>query len=146
MRLSLNIPALRGKLVKYFEEFGRVYDERNQGEYGYWQPAIRKAADESLDCGDLRHGFARIRCENPDFRHEWSLAFSCRSQLGLPNEANELRDSGPEARSQRTHSHAMGQGIWTQRISDRALTPRSTKKSGPANSGNRPPLAPSPRS
>jgi hypothetical protein len=34
-------------------------------------------ADAFLDCGDLRYGFARIRCENPDWRHEMLLAFSC---------------------------------------------------------------------
>jgi transposase-like protein len=38
-----------------------------------------------LDCGDLRHGFARIRCENPDCRHEMLLAFSCRGRYFCPS-------------------------------------------------------------
>ena len=29
-------------------------------------------------CGDLAHGFARVRC--PDCRHEFLLAFSCRGR------------------------------------------------------------------
>ena len=39
-----------------------------------------KVADAFLDCGDIRHGFARIGCENPECRHEMLLAFSCRSR------------------------------------------------------------------
>ena len=38
---------------------------------------IRKVADRFLDCGDLRYGFARIRCENPECHREFLLALSC---------------------------------------------------------------------
>ncbi len=45
-------------------QFERVYDDRFAPKHGFWRPVIRNVADRFLDCGDLRHGFARIRCEN----------------------------------------------------------------------------------
>lgn len=36
-----------------------------------------------LKCGDLREGFARIRC--PDCRHEQLLSFSCRGRWFCPS-------------------------------------------------------------
>jgi len=36
-----------------------------------------------LKCGDLREGFARVRC--PNCRHEYLLAFSCRGRWFCPS-------------------------------------------------------------
>jgi len=36
-----------------------------------------------LECGDLREGFARIKC--PDCHHEFILAFSCRRRWLCPS-------------------------------------------------------------
>ena len=58
-----------------YEEFERVYPDRYQTKYGFWRPAIRKAVNEYLQCGDLREGFARVRC--PDCGHNLFVAFSC---------------------------------------------------------------------
>ena len=46
----------------YYERFERVYADRFQHKYGFWRPVIRKAVEEYLKCGDLREGFARVRC------------------------------------------------------------------------------------
>ena len=72
------------KLVRdHFDEFERVYDERFQPKYGYWRPAIRSAMDKFLKCGDLREGFARIRC--PDCCKEFFVAFSCKQRCCCPS-------------------------------------------------------------
>jgi ribosomal protein S27E len=36
-----------------------------------------------LKCGDLREGFARVRC--PDCRHEFFVAFSCKQRCVCPS-------------------------------------------------------------
>ena len=65
------------RLVRdHFDEFVRVYDERFQPKYGYWRPVIRTAIDKYVKCGDLREGFARVRC--PVCGKEFFVAFSCR--------------------------------------------------------------------
>jgi hypothetical protein len=60
----------------YFDEFERVYPERFQKQYGYWRPVIRNSIDKFLKCGDLKEGFARVRC--PECSTEFFVAFSCR--------------------------------------------------------------------
>ena len=67
----------------YFDEFERVYPERYQKTYGYWRPVIRSAIDKFLKCGDLKEGFARVRC--PDCGKELFLAFSCRQRGACPS-------------------------------------------------------------
>jgi hypothetical protein len=69
----------------HFDEFERVYEERFADKHGFWRPVVRKVVDRFLDCGDLRHGFARIRCENPDCGHEMLLAFSCHGRYFCPS-------------------------------------------------------------
>jgi len=76
---------LYGLVEDYFDEFERVYEDRFADKHGFWRPVIRKVADQFLDCGDLRHGFARIRCENPECRHEMILAFSCHARNFCPS-------------------------------------------------------------
>ena len=53
--------------------------------HGFWRPVIRKIVNRFLDCGDLRHGFARIRCENPDCGNEMLLAYSCHGRYFCPS-------------------------------------------------------------
>jgi len=67
----------------HFDAFERVYDERFQPKYGYWRPVIRSAIDKFLKCGDLREGFARVRC--PDCGKEFFVAFSCRQRCCCPS-------------------------------------------------------------
>ena len=49
---------------QYYDEFERVYPERYEKTYGYWRPVIGDVVGKFLLCGDLREGFARVRCED----------------------------------------------------------------------------------
>jgi hypothetical protein len=60
----------------YFDEFEQVYPEQFQQQYGYWRPVIRESIDKFIKCGDLKEGFARVRCL--DCATEFFVAFSCR--------------------------------------------------------------------
>lgn len=60
----------------YFETFMQEYDDRFSRQYGFWRPYIEKVIYRYLDCGDLKNGFARVRCK--DCGHEYLLAFSPR--------------------------------------------------------------------
>ena len=72
------------KVVRdYFDEFEKVYPEKYQKRYGYWRPVIRSAIDKFLKCGDLKEGFARVRC--PDCKAEFFVAFSCRARGCCPS-------------------------------------------------------------
>lgn len=68
---------------KYFDEFEQVYPKRYGMRFGFWRPIIRKAIDKFLKCGDLKEGFARVRC--PDCKEEFFVAFSCRQRACCPS-------------------------------------------------------------
>ncbi len=70
-------------LDRYYDEFERVYDQRYQKRYGHWRPVISRAVEKFLACGDLREGFARVRC--PRCRYEFFVAFSCRRRCLCPS-------------------------------------------------------------
>ena len=67
----------------YFETFVQKYDDRFSRQYGFWRPYIEKVIYRYLDCGDLSHGFARVRCK--DCGHEYLLAFSCKRRHFCPS-------------------------------------------------------------
>jgi hypothetical protein len=46
----------------HFDAFEKVYPERYQEKYGFWRPVIRTSIDKFLKCGDVKEGFARVRC------------------------------------------------------------------------------------
>ena len=72
------------KVVRdYFDEFEREYPQRFQERYGYWRPVIRSSIDKFQKCGDLKEGFARVRC--PDCKKEFFVAFSCRQRSCCPS-------------------------------------------------------------
>ena len=51
------------KLVyDYFDEFERVYPEKYEKTHGFWCPIIRTSIERFLKCGDLKEGFARVKC------------------------------------------------------------------------------------
>ena len=68
---------------RFYPEFRRVYAERYQERYGFWRPIIDTVVEKFLECGDLTHGFARVRC--PKCRHELFVAFSCRGRCFCPS-------------------------------------------------------------
>jgi len=68
---------------EYFDEFERVYPGRYQKAYGYWRPVVRSSIDKFMKCGDLKEGFARVRC--PDCGKELFMAFSYRQRGACPS-------------------------------------------------------------
>ena len=68
---------------RFYPEFERVYSERYQERYGFWRPIIATAVAKFLECGDLKEGFARVRCSK--CRHELFVAFSCRGRCVCPS-------------------------------------------------------------
>ncbi|MBM4334243.1 MAG: hypothetical protein FJ117_24060, partial [Deltaproteobacteria bacterium] len=58
----------------HLETFIEVYEERFERRYGFWRPYLQKVITRYLECGDLHHGFARVKC--PDCNHEYLLALT----------------------------------------------------------------------
>ena len=61
----------------------QVYDDNFSRDYGFWRPYVEKVICRYLDCGDLSHGFARVRCK--DCGNEYLLAFSCKRRHFCPS-------------------------------------------------------------
>lgn len=101
----------------YFETFMQEYDDRFSRQYGFWRPYVEKVIHRYLDCGDLSHGFARVRCK--DCGHEYLLAFVVK-RSGNPALAGQapplLPVLSPEARG----------GIWRVALHGRS------QKGGPS--------------
>jgi hypothetical protein len=70
-------------IADHYERFEGVYEERYEREYGFWRPVIHEAIQKFLECGDLSHGFARVRCDHCG--HEYLLAFSCKGRYFCPS-------------------------------------------------------------
>ncbi len=70
-------------LSKHFIHFAYGYDKNFTKEYGFYRPIITEVVNDYLKCGDLKKGFARVRC--PDCHHEYLLAFSCRGRWFCPS-------------------------------------------------------------
>jgi len=72
------------RLVReHFDDFRTVYVERYARKFGHWRSVYDRAVRHFLKCGDLQHGFARVRC--PDCRHEFFVAFSCKQRCICPS-------------------------------------------------------------
>ena len=54
-------------LEGYWEEFKRAYLFFYAKEQGPWRSVVQKSVERFLECGILRHGFARIHC--PGCKH-----------------------------------------------------------------------------
>ncbi|MBN2231699.1 MAG: transposase zinc-binding domain-containing protein, partial [Deltaproteobacteria bacterium] len=65
-----------------FDDFERHYEQQFAGTYGYLRRVIPDVVNRYHACGDLRQGFARIRC--PECHHEYLLSFSCRGRWFCP--------------------------------------------------------------
>lgn len=58
------------KVVRdYFDEFERIYPEKYEKQFGFWRSVIRTSIDKFRKCGDVKQGFARVRC--PDCKEEF---------------------------------------------------------------------------
>jgi len=71
------------RVERFYPEFEEAYEERYGKRYGFWRPIIATAVSRFLECGDPKHGFARVRC--PKCRHELFVAFSCRGRCFCPS-------------------------------------------------------------
>ena len=49
-------------LEDYWDEFKESYPYFYEKDYGPWRPVVEKTVERFLQCGILRHGFARLRC------------------------------------------------------------------------------------
>jgi len=70
-------------LDNHYEGFENCYEESFEKKYGFFRPVTREVVYGYLRCGDLRKGFARVRC--PDCREEFLLAFSCKGRWFCPS-------------------------------------------------------------
>lgn len=52
-------------------------------QYGFWRKIIRSSVDNLLKCGDLKEGFARVKCKKCG--EEMFVAFSCRQRCSCPS-------------------------------------------------------------
>ena len=66
-----------------FERFEQAYEERFERQYGFFRPYVKHVIYRYLDCGILRNGFARVRCD--ECGHEYLLAFSCKRRNFCPS-------------------------------------------------------------
>ena len=73
------LSPLYQSIVSHFSEFESVYEECYQKRCGVLRNVVREVLYKYLGCGDLRKGFARIKCKNCN--HEVLLAFSKRDHL-----------------------------------------------------------------
>jgi hypothetical protein len=67
----------------YFDKFERIYPEKYQKTYGFWRPVIRRSIDKFIKCGDLKEGFARVKCTACN--KEMFVPFSCRQRCCCPS-------------------------------------------------------------
>jgi hypothetical protein len=61
-----------------FDTFEQNYPSFFQEKYGFWRPVIRNSLEKFRKCGDLREGFARVRCR--DCGDEKFVGFSCKQR------------------------------------------------------------------
>ncbi len=69
-------------MSQYFEEFERVYPAKYQKTHGFWRPVIRRSIDRFIKCGDLKEGFARVKCTACN---KEGVPFSCRQRCCCPS-------------------------------------------------------------
>ena len=70
-------------LNRHYEDFEKSYDERFEKKYGFFRPVIGEVVRSYLKCGDLKEGFARVRCN--DCGYEFLLQFSCKVRCCCPS-------------------------------------------------------------
>jgi hypothetical protein len=70
-------------LDTHYETFEQDYEEKFFKTYGYRRTVVDDVVQDYLKCGDLREGFARVRC--PNCCHEYLLSFSCKGRWFCPS-------------------------------------------------------------
>jgi hypothetical protein len=74
-------------LLNHFSDFESAYDENYSKDYGgeYRIVRIHEAVEKFKECGDYTKGIARIKCTNPDCKHEYYRPFSCKQWYLCPS-------------------------------------------------------------
>jgi hypothetical protein len=54
----------------HFEQLESEWEELYQPKYGFWREHVMDVIYKYLDCGDPKHGFARVKCQ--DCNHEYN--------------------------------------------------------------------------
>ena len=70
-------------LDRHYSTFTRDYEQSFRRAYGFKRAVVDDVVRDYLKCGDLREGFARVRC--PDCCHEYLLSFSCKGRWFCPS-------------------------------------------------------------
>jgi hypothetical protein len=65
-------------LDKDYASLEQEFEQKYRKTYGYRRPFVDDVVRDDLKCGDLREGFARVRC--PDCCHEHLPSFSCKGR------------------------------------------------------------------
>ena len=68
---------------RHYEDFEKNYQERFEKKYGFFRPVIGEVVRSYLRCGDLKDGFARVRCSEGGY--EFLLQFSCKVRCFCPS-------------------------------------------------------------
>jgi len=66
-----------------YDDFLKNYEESFEKKYGFYRKIISDVVHEYKKCGDLKKGFARIKC--PGCSHEYLLSFSCKGRWFCPS-------------------------------------------------------------
>ena len=67
---------------RHFATFVELYPHDYQPRLGPLRSVVPQVVHKFLDCGNLDRGFVRVRCDH--CRHEYLLAFSCKSRWFCP--------------------------------------------------------------
>jgi hypothetical protein len=70
-------------LDRYYDDFEKSYPEKFEKKYGFFRPVVGEVVRSYLKCGDLKQGFARVRCNNCGY--EYLLQFSCKTRCCCPS-------------------------------------------------------------
>jgi len=70
-------------IATHFETFLKRYESAYESTYGFMRPVIPEVVRNYQDCGCLKQGFARVRCEH--CAYEYLLAFSCKGRWFCPS-------------------------------------------------------------
>ena len=66
----------------HYDDFEKNYAEKFEKQYGFFRPVVSEVVRAYLRCGDLKEGFARVRC--PECGHEYLLSLSCKTRCCCP--------------------------------------------------------------
>lgn len=74
-------------LLDHYSDFEAIYDENYSKDYGgeYRVFRIHESVEKFKECGDYRKGIARIKCTNPECKHEYFRPFSCKQWYLCPS-------------------------------------------------------------